>query len=99
MNKQPDIYVPLLPEICDECGRVLLAQVKQQTKMYQITRFCPHNDVLIHASLGSHQGKRAVMRWTIQGPMSEQEAMAQIAELRERDGAELEILHDSDRLH
>jgi len=96
MKKQPDIYVPLL---CNECGQALLAQIKRQTNLYQIMRFCPENDVLIYVSLGQHEGKRAVLRWTLQGPMSEAEAMTLIAEQRKRDDADLEILHDSERLH
>jgi hypothetical protein len=36
MTEQPDIYVPLLPEICSECGRALQDLVQQQTEMYQI---------------------------------------------------------------
>ncbi len=98
-NAQPDIFVPLLPEICKACGDALLIQIKRETSWYQISRFCEHTNSLIYASLGVHEGTRAVTLWTIQGPISEQEAKAQIAELAERDGADLEILHDSERLH
>jgi hypothetical protein len=36
MEIEPDIYVPLLPEICPDCGQALLDLVQQQTEMYQI---------------------------------------------------------------
>jgi hypothetical protein len=99
MTDEPDLYVVALPEVCKPCGNELLTQVKRQTKMYRIAHFCPHTETLIHADIGEHEGKRAVTRWGIVGPMSEAEALAQIAELAERDGVDLEVLHDSERLH
>jgi hypothetical protein len=101
MSDQPDIdiYVPLLPEICPECGRELLVKIKQESEMYRIAQFCPHNDVLMHAELGKHEGKRAVLRWAALGPISEPEALEQIAEMAERHGAELHVLVDPEQLN
>jgi hypothetical protein len=99
MNKQPDLYVALLPEICPECGRALLVKIKEQTEMYRIAHFCGHNDVLIHAQLDTHEGARAVTRWAVLGPVTEAEAMQQITELSERHGAELHLLLDPDQLN
>ena len=99
MTEQPDIFVPLLPEICPECGREMLVKIKREIEMYRIAQFCPHNLVLMYAELGEHEGARAVLRWAALGPISEPEALEQIAEMAERHGAELHVLIDPDQLN
>jgi hypothetical protein len=100
VNKEPDLYVVPLPDVCKPCGDELLTRVKHETKSYRIAHFCPHTDTLITADIGEHETQRAVVRWGIVGPMSEGEALQQIKELADRDGVELEVFHESiERLH
>ena len=98
MNNEVDIYVVPLPEICQECGRTLLKRVEEKTKSYRIAQHCPHTNTLIHAEVSEHEGKRAVIRWAIVGPVDEVEALQQIKELAKQDGVDIEVFHDT-KLH
>lgn len=98
-NEQPDIYVPLLPEICRGCGDEMLVKIKRETEMFRIAQHCPHNDVLLYASMGVYQDTRAVLRWAVLGPISQEEAMVQINEMAEKHGAEIHTLLDPNQLN
>ena len=99
MTKNTDFFVVPLPEICRECGNEFLDHAKKHTDMNQIMRHCEHTGTLVHASLGEVDGKRGVLRWALSGPMSEAEALVQIAEVGKSQGAEPHPLHDPNHLH
>ena len=99
MTKPPDFFCVQLPEICRLCGDALLEQAKREIDMHRITRFCPHNGTLIHADLEEMEGSRGIVRWGLIGPVDETEALKQMTELAEREGVEVEVLHDSERVH
>ena len=99
MKKHPDFFVVPLPEVCRKCGNEFLDHAEEHTDMNQIMRYCEHTGTLVHASLGKHEGKRGVMRWTLLGPMTEAEAAAQIVEVGKSQGAEPHLLHDQNHLH
>ena len=74
MSKKPDFFsVPLL-EICHQCGDEFLDHAKEHADMTPLMRWCRHTGTLVHASLAEHEGKWGIVRWTLQGPMSEAEA-------------------------
>ena len=53
---------------------------------------CPHNQTLVFLHLENQGGERAVTRWLLESPATEQYAVALAEKFGKENGANLEIL-------
>jgi hypothetical protein len=63
------------PLVCDSCTKALAKSVYDRIELKAITLYCPHLQTLVLARCGEHEGKRAVLRWEVVGPLDEAEAL------------------------
>jgi len=85
------------PTLCDECGTELAKKAHGRPDLDVLTTWCPHTQTFAMAYVGDVEGKRAIFKWDVTGPVPEAEALEMIRNLGAA-SASIENL-DSARLH
>lgn len=96
--KTPDkalmIYLADPPQLCEDCFNAIASKVHDvDLGITQILHHCPHNQVVAHATLSTVGGKRAVVKWIYESPVSQDYAIELATQLAELQGAELDFFH------
>ncbi|MBE9549785.1 MAG: hypothetical protein IMF09_10300 [Proteobacteria bacterium] len=95
MNKstKPLKYVAF-PEICDVCGKKLIRMAAEaDSETNQLLHHCPHRSTVVLMTLDEIEGTKAITKWIIESPCSEERAINLATELAEKMGAEMVVNH------
>lgn len=92
-STKPLKYVAF-PEICDACGVKLIKMATEADRQTnQLLHHCPHRSTVVLMMLDEIEGTKAITKWIIESPCSEQRAITLATELAEKMGAEAVVNH------
>ena len=97
MTDKTRVCIPCAPFLtpCDACHyRLLIAA--EDTAEPRVSIWCEHNFVLSMAEIGQHSGQRAIIQWTLRGPIGKEAAQAVVDAVREETG---DVPADASKLH
>ena len=88
------IYMVTAPQLCEACFHAIASKVYDvDARITQILHHCPHNQVIAHATLSEVEGKRALVKWILEAPATQDYAIELATRLAESQGAELDFFH------
>ncbi len=89
-----DILFPLPPTLCEKCGQQLIAYAYAvDPGVTQILHHCAHKHTLAHATLSEVDGKRAIIKWVFEAPVTQEHAVTMAEQLGKSQGDEFEVLN------
>ena len=75
-NENDDLfYRAPWPTLCTDCGKEIAKFVVEREDLEVFTTYCPHRFTLAILYAGQIEGSRGIVRWDVQGPLSQPEAV------------------------
>lgn len=94
-DKALTVLLAAPPQLCEACFKAIASKVYDVgAEITQLLHHCPHNQVLAHATLSEVDGSRALVKWILEAPVSQDYAIELATQLAESQGSELGFFYD-----